>query len=138
MPKATPELKEFARRLLSLETGAGSPGPSMSPAFRASEKLRVPLAKLVGIGGFGSLLKRALVLAGAEVEWLSALHVNGDGSLEGLEEIEAKLGKDEIVVGEIALCAHLLGLLVTFIGPALTLAMVQEVWPKAPFGDLSF
>src|SRR5688572_15822642 len=99
MPNATPELKEFARKLLAYETAAGSSGGSRSPAFRACQKLRMPLARLVGTGGFRSLLSRALALAGAEVKWLSAMHIDGDGTLEGLGELEVKLGKDEVAEG---------------------------------------
>jgi len=38
----------------------------------------------------------------------------------------------------VTLLAQLLGLLVTFIGEALTVRLVREVWPKVPLDDLDF
>ena len=90
----------------------------------------------MGVGGFRSLLSRALALAGAEVPWLRAVHLKSDGSLEGLEVLQAKLAKQDISLGEVTLVARLLGLLVTFIGPALTQRLVQDIWPT--MDDLNF
>ncbi len=133
------KLKVFAERLLVYEAKAGNcPGPNESAVFRACEKLRQPLEQLLGVAGFRALFSRALALAGGEVSWLRALHIKADGSLEGLAELEAKLPADEIARGELALVTRMLELLVTFIGPALTLRLIQEVWPKADFNDLNF
>jgi len=127
---ATLKPKEFARRLLAYEAGSGKPADAkVSPAFRVCEKLRGPLGKLLGVGGFRSLLSRALALAGAEVPWLRALHIKADGSLEGLDELEAKLDSRAVAEGEVVLAAQLLGLLVTFIGAALTQRLLQDIWP---------
>ena len=135
----TPQLKDFSRRLLAYEAAAGKRTGADGPvAFRVCERLREPLCKLIGVGGFRTLFSRALALAGTEVRWLRALHIKSDGSLEGLGELEAKLSEDEIAVGEVALVGQLLGLLVTFIGPALALGLVQEAWPKAAFNTLNF
>jgi hypothetical protein len=41
----------------------------------------------------------------------------------------AKLNKAEIANGEAVLIAQLLDLLVTFIGEALTLRLLQDAWP---------
>jgi hypothetical protein len=35
----------------------------------------------------------------------------------------------EVMEGEVVLVGHLLGLLVLFIGPALTIQLVHQVWP---------
>ncbi len=127
---ATPKPKEFARRLLAYEAASGKPADAKdSGVFRVCEKLREPLGKLLGVGGFRSLLSRALALAGAEVPWLRALHIKADGSLEGPDELEAKLDSRAVAEGEVALAAQLLGLLVTFIGPALTQRLLQDIWP---------
>jgi hypothetical protein len=137
MTGATPKLKGFARRLLAYEAASGKPADTNdSEAFRVCEKLRGPLSRLTGVGGFRSLLSRALALAGSEVPWLRALHVKGDGSLDGLEELEVKLDSGEIAEGEVVLVSQLLGLLVTFIGPALTRQLLQDIWPK--MHDLNF
>ncbi len=129
--------KEFARRILTYETASGKHADANnSEGFRVCEKLRGPLGKLTGIGGFRALLSRALAQAGTEVPWLRALHIKADGSLEGLDQLKAKLDSSAIVEGELVLVVQLLGLLVTFIGPALTLRLLQDIWPK--MDDLNF
>ena len=74
-------------------------------------------------------------MAAKEVRWLNAVRVQPDGSLTGLGEVEAQLSHEEITNGETILVAHLLGLLVTFVGEALTLRLVRNVWPEVSFGD---
>ncbi len=139
MNPATPQLRNFARRVLTLEAAAGKPNDAESPAiFLVCEKLRRPLSRLTGVAGFRSLLSRALALAGDEVRWLRAIHVKSDGSLEGLDEVEARLSKIEMAKGEVTLIAQLIGLLVTFIGEPLTLRLVQEAWPEVSSDDLNF
>lgn len=125
-----PKLKQCARRLLEYEAAAGvSADVEANAAFRVCEKLRGPLSKLMGSGGFRSLFCRALVLAGAEVPWLAALKIKADGTLEGIHEAQMNLDGAAAAVGETVLVAQLLGLLVTFIGPALTLRLLHDVWP---------
>jgi len=137
MSSAPPKLKGFARRLLAHDAILGKPvGTKDSKDFRVCEKLRGPLSRLTGFGGFRSLLSRALALAGEEVPWVRALHIKADGSLEGLEKLEVKLDSREVAEGELVLVSHLLGLLVTFIGPALTLGLLRDIWPK--MNDLEF
>lgn len=127
----TPQLKDFTRRLLACESEAGRPAERNNPsAFRVCERLRQPLGRLLGNGGFRALLSRALTLAGAEFPWLRALRIHADGSLVGLEEVKVKLDSRAITEGEIVLVSQLLGLLVTFVGPALTLRMLHDIWPK--------
>jgi len=127
---ATPKLKAFARQLLACEAATRDPaGTKDSRAFRACEKLRGPLGKLVGISGFRALLSRALAVGGEEAPVLRALHIRADGSLEDLEA-EADLDPRKLAEGEVVLIAHIAGLLVTFIGPALTLQVLRDIWPK--------
>jgi hypothetical protein len=134
---AAPKLKGFARRLLLYEAATGTrSGPDGSAAFRVCDKLRQPLGKLMGVGGFRTLLSRAQVLAGAEVPWLCALEIQADGSLAGLGELEARYDWRVVAEGEVVLAANLIGLLVTFIGPALTLRLVHDIWPKMEDLDL--
>lgn len=130
---------ELAKRLLAEEAAAGKrAGANESAAFRVCEKLRQPLGQLLGVAGFRALFSRALARANEEVPWLRALHIKADGTLEGLGELEAELDEDQIEGGELVLVARLLELLVTFIGPALTLRFIQDAWPKASFDDLDF
>lgn len=103
-------------------------------AFRVCEKLRRSLSVLTGVVGFRSVLARALVLGRAEAPWLGELQLGADGSLEFPAELEARLGQDEAARGGAVLIRSLLGLLITFIGEALTLRLVQDVWPKAALG----
>jgi hypothetical protein len=53
-----------------------------------------------------------------------------DGSLEGLEELAAD-ARNVAIDAAVAITAHLLGLLVTFIGEPLTVRLVREAWPDA-------
>lgn len=124
--------KEVARQLLAYEAAAGKPGAAEkdSAAFRVCEAMRGPLEKLLGAAGFHSLLTRALTLAGAEVPWLRQLQIKPGGALPGLDELEANLDARASAEGELHLVGHLLGLLVIFIGPALTLGVLRDIWPK--------
>jgi hypothetical protein len=133
--RAAIPLKNFARRLLALEASSGETRESEgSAAFRVSEKLRQALSTFVGVAGFRSLLSRALALAGDEFQWLKAIHVGADGSLEGMDEVH--LTDAEIAEGEVVLVAQLIGLLVTFIGEALTLHLLHDAWPEPSLGGL--
>jgi hypothetical protein len=139
MNRATPQMRKFATRLISIETGENESSATVTPsAFYIFEKLRPPLATLMGHGGFRALLSRALLLAQSEVTWLRTVHVESDGSLEGLAEQFARLDPDKFLEGRFILLAQLLGLLVAFIGESLTLGMVRDVWPKARLNDWDF
>lgn len=109
-----------------------------STTFRALDKLRPHLSMLMGRGGYQALLARALVLATAEVPWLKAVQVVADGELQGLSVAQADSDADDVSEGEVVLLAQLLGLLVAFIGPALTLRLLIQMWPQLPFDDGDF
>jgi hypothetical protein len=135
--RVPPRLRSIAQQLLALEIAALNPADAASAtAFRVCEKLREPLGKIVGVGGFRSLLGRAVAVAGVEVSWLRALHIKADGSLEGLNELQTNLSSRAIAEGEVVLSAQLIDLLVTFIGPALTARLLQDTWPK--LDDINF
>jgi len=129
----------LAQRLLTYEAVAGKNSETTeSAAFRVCAKLRRPLITLAGVAGFRSLLSRALTLARAEAPGLSAVQIAADGSLQGLDEMEPQIGKDQAREGGAILIAQLIGLLLTFIGEGLTLSMVQTVWPEAAFDGRVF
>lgn len=132
MIRATPELRTAAERLLKLEAAAGRGTKKVPTAALVSERLRRVLSTLLGAVGFKALLARAVTLAKAEVPALSALQVQADSSLSGLSEA------DDFPEGEVVLVAHILGLLVTFVGEALMLRLVNDAWPKAHLSDLDF
>ena len=88
------------------------------------DKLARPLTTLAGAAGFRSLLTRALTLAKQESPALGAWEVQADGSLGGLNGEAAQSGS--------VLIAHLLGLMITFIGEFLTLRLLHDVWLDLP------
>ncbi len=135
MSRATPELRELTERLLRLEAGKPAAG-SGTAAARVCEKLRPVLSVFLGAAGFRALLVRALSLAKLEAPGMKTVQVKADGSLEGLNEVESTSGKGKIAREESVLVAHLLGLLLTFIGEALMLRLVQDAWPKVRFEAL--
>jgi hypothetical protein len=139
MNRATPQARKIATLLIFHETSDDQSSETATPvAFHICEKLRPHLATLMGNGGFRSLLSRALVLAKPEVPWLRTVQVNADGSLDGPEQPPAPLDPDESIKGSVVLLAHLLGLLVAFIGENLTLGLMRDVWPKVPLNDWNF
>jgi len=139
MSRATPKMRDFAERLIAYETKENKSAGTKPPvAFIVGEKLRPHLATLMGNTGFRALISRALALANAEVPCLRAVQVKADGALEGLGELEAKVDPKKMADGRVVLVAHLLGLLVAFIGEDLTLRLVCEIWPKLSLDDLDF
>ena len=129
-------MRSFAAHLMVHEARRSE--PSEVASFHVVDKLRPHLAALMGNGGFRALLARALVLAGAEVSWLRAVHVRVDGTLEGVEAIRAQLDPTEFLEGRIVLLAQLLGLLVAFIGPSLTSRLMGEIWPQVALKNMDF
>jgi hypothetical protein len=137
------ETRDLARRLLIYETTAGKSSATMEPpTLRVYEKLRLSLGAFAGVAGFQSLASRALVLARSEAPSLHAAQIAADGSLQGLGEIENQIDgdtehADEDGAGEqgVLLIARLLGLLLVFLGEALTLSLLRVTWPGAVFDD---
>jgi hypothetical protein len=131
-------MRDLAHRLLTYEDGADKTSEAIaSPTLRVYEKLRQSLGESVGVAGFQSLASRALALAKPEAPSLNAAQVSGDGALHGLREIEAQIEVSEDPIGEegIILIARLLGLLRIFLGEALTLSLLRNVWPGEAFDD---
>jgi hypothetical protein len=139
MRRATPELRTAAERLLSLEatTGKKAGSANLPAVVRVAERLRRALSSFLGAAGFRALLARALTLAKSGRHELSAVEVLPDGSLD-LHGVVLHGGKHSFADGEIVLVAHFLGLLVTFLGEAMMLRLVSDVWPKARLDDLDF
>jgi hypothetical protein len=132
-------MRHLSQCLIAYETRRNKSSAKKTPAaFHVGDKLRPQLATLMGNVGFHALLSRALAMANAEVAWLRAVHVKADGSLEGLDELEAQVYPEEIFEGKVVLLAQLLGVLVVLIGENLTLRIVREVWPKLSPNDLDF
>ena len=100
----------------------------MHPVNGVTVKLRRALSLLLGAGGQGSLIERALTLARQECPALYAWKANADGSLEGLSGDGAEPSTVFI--------AQLLGLLMTFVGEAFTLQLLENVWPDLNWSDV--
>ncbi len=130
MSTASPKVQDLARRLLAFEADQqNSIEAREDVAVKVIEELRLRLIKLAGVVGFRSLLSRALTLAKAEVPSLNIVHVSVDGSLNGFDGI--KQNQEAGDQPGIVLVAHLLELLVTFIGQPLTLRLIRDKWPDA-------
>ena len=125
--------RNFASRLIAQDAKSKNTFPSnrIDP-FPVIEKFRAPLTNLMGAVGFGALISRSLALATAEIPTLRSVHVNAEGVWEGLAALEAQLGFDRFHEARVVVLAHLLGLLVAFVGEALTLRLVSEIWPNLP------
>jgi hypothetical protein len=140
-----PKMRDLGQRLLAYEAFAGETSePADSATVRVYEKLRRGLGEFAGVAGFQSLASRALVLARTEAPSLNAVRVSADGALHGLDKIEHQFDIDKIRAGEFPageggniLIARLLGLLLLFLGEALTLSLLRVAWPGAAFNDFS-
>jgi hypothetical protein len=137
MKRATPQMRNIAKRLLASEIGSAAKAGSAA-VFPVADKLRPHLAALMGNGGVRALLGRSLALASAEIPWLEAAHDNQDGDFEGLDALAAGRDPAEFLDGRVVLLAQLLGLLVAFIGPSLTSRLIGEVWPQIPLRERDF
>jgi len=126
------KLKKIARQLLAAETAAVKPsGKDIQTVFPIYDKLHGPLSRLIGAVGHHSLVTRALIQASEEIHGLDMVHVSVDGHLEGLDKLELR----NAAASEALLVSQLLGLLVTLIGPALTLQLLHDTWPD--LGDIN-
>jgi hypothetical protein len=137
--------RDLAHRLLAYEAVAGkTSGLEEAAILRVYEKLRQSLGEFVGLAGFQALAFRALTQAKSEAPGLWAVQVAADGSLQGLGEFrpqpgefEPQLGsgKDQASEGGVVLIARLLGLLLIFLGEALTLSLLRTAWPDEVFDN---
>jgi hypothetical protein len=119
-------VREIANQLIAFESGLQSISDADENATcRVCEKLRRPLITLAGTAGFSSLARSGLwSLARREAPALDAVSVEPDGSLKGLEGAAA--------LATPVLVAHLLNLLITFIGQTLTIRLLHDIWPDMP------
>jgi hypothetical protein len=132
MTRTTPQLRHVADGLLTIERDeadeADEADAQGAAAARVCVRLQAALAKLLGAAGFSALMSRALTLAQAEARDLRRVQLKEDGSLDGLVGVQQR--------GEVVLVAHILGLLITFVGAALTTRILQDVWPTAAIEEL--
>jgi hypothetical protein len=125
--------RAWAQQLLAVEV-------ANRPAFdadgqavvRVCEKLRISLTQFIGADGFTALLRRALALARVDVPSLGAAKVTAEGRLEGIKEFGSESKDAEAAI---TITAHLLGLLVTFVGETLTLRLMSKSFPDSSGPD---
>jgi hypothetical protein len=138
MKRVSPQLRSVAQRLMAYEASRNASSRTGDPPFPVLERLRPALATLMGKAGFRGLLARSIAAASEEVRWLRAVHVKSDGSLTGLQELQAQLAPALFFEGHTLMLAQLLGSLVVFIGDELTLQLVRDAWPKLSLTHLDF
>jgi hypothetical protein len=135
----------MAQWLLTHEAEGGETSETIESAtLRVYEKLRQSLSAFAGVAAFESLAFRALTQAKSEAPSLWAVQVAEDGSLQGLGDFERQIDMDKDLAdkapagdGGIVLIARLLGLLIIFLGEALTLSLLRNAWPGAALYDRS-
>ena len=139
MNRATPRFRDFAERLISIGAAQGKSSTSEPPKiFAAIEKLRPSLAQIIGTLGFSAVLSRALAKANTDIAWLRAVRVSPDGSLEGLDGLEANVDPKDIAKGTVVLLAEFVSLLAELIGERLVLKLVQQAMSQVSKSDLYF
>ncbi len=114
----------LANRLIAFEAALTHPDADISTypvCEKLCEKLRQPLSRLIGVAGYNSLLTRSLTLARREAPALGEVQIRQDGSLHGLEGEADKACP--------ILIAYILNLLTIFVGEALTIRLLQDLWP---------
>ncbi len=152
MNLASPTSLYLARKLLALEeNGRKSRGNAaeahadsslIDTTSRVCQKLQRILTAFAGSAGFRSLLTRALSLAKVQEPLLAGVSVLKDGALTGFQTLPAptlkalKKAPKTSSPGQL-LIAHLLDLLVTFIGEPLMLQLVRSAWPDASPREIS-
>ena len=138
-------MRELAHRLFAYEVVVGKTSELMEfPILRIYEKLRQSLSAFAGVAAFESLAFRALTQAKSEAPGLWAVQVAQGGSLQGLGQFEPQIDMEKDLAdrfpagdGGIILIACLLGLLLLFLGDALTLSLLRNTWPDEAFDDRS-
>ena len=143
MPETSPAARVLARRVLRHEaSGRAEPAALAEAAERADARLRGRLASLIGPTGYTALVARAVYLAQAEVPALErvtvdALATGAEGGLHGVREFARASGDAGAAeAGLSAILAHVIGLLVTFIGEDLALRLIREAWPELQDGQV--
>ncbi|MGD0940605.1 MAG: hypothetical protein ABR905_12950 [Terracidiphilus sp.] len=118
----------MARSLLKSEVEANATCLQTEQAtVRVYEKLRRQLGSPIGVDGFRALASRALALAKAESNGLSAVQIAANGSLRGLGETGLQTDADKDGEAGVILIAQLLGLFLAFLGEATTLRLIEDL-----------
>jgi len=139
MAEISATARDLARRAL-LDTGRGQREPAalVEAADHAYARLRDRLADLIGVLGYGALVARAVRLAQAESPGLTRVTVTAqaEDGLQGLRAFTLASSGDPVAAAEglAALLAHIIELLIVFIGEDLAVRLVREAWPELTSG----
>src|SRR5215217_2722185 len=132
MRQATPQVKEWACRLLAHEARKSpSPAKFAQALETCCQRLHKALDPLIGAGGFRALLDRALYLTKKEHSWLNGVGIEDYPGCELKTLREAMNGEKPAEVNEAftVILANVIWLLVTFIGEDIALGLIEEAWP---------
>jgi hypothetical protein len=122
MSRASGNFVSAARQILAARPGEGTSAKDVAErAVRAWEKLAQHLGRLLGSAGVETMWKRSLVLATAEVPWLS--------SAATLREAMEQQAPEAAAEGFIAVLSMFVGLLERLVGEGLADRLLVEVWP---------
>lgn len=127
MGSSTLAMKELAHRIFAFEERSDLGSNAGTNATRVIEKLRILLTRFSGSDSHAALLRRAVVLARMEDPSLEGQAVTQSGSIASIEGISNE--------SSLTLTAHLLDLMGSFIGQALTLTLLSETWPVDELKD---
>jgi hypothetical protein len=133
-PLRPPALRQLALTVLAQRSGSGEAAEGLAAAARrAYDELARVSTPLIGPVGVDALIARALHLAQQEHPWLAAAPESGPAN-EPFAQVIASLDRQNPAVateGTAAVFATFAGLLVTFIGEALTTSLLRKAWPDA-------
>jgi hypothetical protein len=114
------------------------PDPTERAFYDAAERvcgrLSARLSEMITEEGYGALLDRAIHLTRVEFPFLYSTRKRSerDGCLGVLWDADG-VAPNARRAALTAVLAGVLGLLTTFIGPDLTVWVVRDVWPTAPY-----
>jgi hypothetical protein len=124
--------RQLAQQVVALECARDeSKSDPIQSAENACEKLRAELGRLVGVSGYSTLLAHARTQAMAEDACLEALQINLEGAITWVSNGSPAPARDKRARALEALLAHTIGLLIVFLGDAVSLRLLRNVWPEA-------
>ena len=126
----SPETNVIARSLLAYEAAGSNSEPAQSLAVRVCEKLRAPLCALAGVAWYRSLIGRALTLARLQTTCLGDLQIAEDGSLQSFGKSSLQSDRHYASEADVLLTSHSIGLILSLLGTAVTLQLVEGVFPN--------
>jgi len=119
--------------LLPVSGANTDPAVLAEAAALAYAALRQRLTALIGRDGFAALLNRALRLAQIEYPALEAVALDGQSEtgLRGIDAVAQGHGGCNDAAGALAaVLAHIIGLLIVFIGEDIAVGLVYDAWPE--------